>query len=57
MVLARPARIGSRGRPESIQLVFDFADGNRHQVDLLGGKGANLAERTNLGLPVPSWRS
>ncbi|MFC4943664.1 pyruvate, phosphate dikinase [Pseudonocardia sp. GCM10023141] len=35
------------------QLVFDFADGSRDQVDLLGGKGANLAEMTNLGLPVP----
>ncbi len=33
--------------------MFDFADGNRDQVDLLGGKGANLAEMTNLGLPVP----
>ena len=33
--------------------VFDFADGNRDQKDLLGGKGANLAEMTNLGLPVP----
>ncbi len=33
--------------------VFDFAQGNRDQKDLLGGKGANLAEMTNLGLPVP----
>ena len=33
--------------------VFDFADGDRSQVDLLGGKGANLAEMMNLGLPVP----
>ncbi len=33
--------------------VYDFADGNRDQRDLLGGKGANLAEMTNLGLPVP----
>ncbi len=30
-----------------------FADGNKDQRDLLGGKGANLAEMTNLGLPVP----
>jgi pyruvate,orthophosphate dikinase len=36
-----------------VQLVFDFADGSREQVDLLGGKGANLAEMTRLGLPVP----
>ncbi|HEX6151865.1 pyruvate, phosphate dikinase [Nocardioides sp.] len=30
-----------------------FAEGNKEQRDLLGGKGANLAEMTNLGLPVP----
>ena len=33
--------------------VHDFADGDKDQRDLLGGKGANLAEMTNLGLPVP----
>jgi pyruvate,orthophosphate dikinase len=33
--------------------VRDFAEGNRSQADLLGGKGANLAEMTGLGLPVP----
>jgi len=33
--------------------VFDFIEGNRDLKDLLGGKGANLAEMTNLGLPVP----
>jgi pyruvate, orthophosphate dikinase len=33
--------------------VYDFADGNKDMADLLGGKGANLAEMTNLGLPVP----
>lgn len=33
--------------------VYDFAEGNKSQKDLLGGKGANLAEMTNLGLPVP----
>ena len=33
--------------------VFDFEQGNRDRKDLLGGKGANLAEMTNLGLPVP----
>jgi len=33
--------------------VFDFASGNMSLKDLLGGKGANLAEMTNLGLPVP----
>ena len=33
--------------------VYDFAEGNKDMKDLLGGKGANLAEMTNLGLPVP----
>ena len=35
------------------KLVYDFTEGNRNLRDLLGGKGANLAEMTNLGLPVP----
>src|SRR3990172_2128605 len=33
--------------------VYLFPEGNKDQKDLLGGKGANLAEMTNLGLPVP----
>ncbi|KQW47446.1 pyruvate phosphate dikinase [Nocardioides sp. Root1257] len=33
--------------------VYGFASGSKEQRDLLGGKGANLAEMTNLGLPVP----
>jgi pyruvate,orthophosphate dikinase len=33
--------------------VYDFSEGGRDRKDLLGGKGANLAEMTNLGLPVP----
>lgn len=36
-----------------IRYVFDFTEGGREQKDLLGGKGANLAEMTRLGLPVP----
>ena len=35
------------------QFVFDFTQGSKDDKDLLGGKGANLAEMTNLGLPVP----
>ncbi len=35
------------------KFVYDFAEGNKDMKDLLGGKGANLAEMTNLGLPVP----
>jgi len=33
--------------------VYDFSEGDKDQKDLLGGKGANLAEMTRLGLPVP----
>jgi pyruvate, orthophosphate dikinase len=33
--------------------VYEFSEGDKDQKDLLGGKGANLAEMTNLGLPVP----
>jgi pyruvate, orthophosphate dikinase len=33
--------------------VYDFSEGDASQKYLLGGKGANLAEMTNLGLPVP----
>jgi len=32
---------------------YDFSEGNKDMKDLLGGKGANLAEMTNMGLPVP----
>jgi len=33
--------------------VYAFSEGNKDMKDLLGGKGANLAEMTNMGLPVP----
>jgi len=33
--------------------VYLFSEGNASMRDLLGGKGANLAEMTSLGLPVP----
>ncbi|MCI1985525.1 MAG: pyruvate, phosphate dikinase [Lactobacillus sp.] len=33
--------------------IYTFTEGNMHMRDLLGGKGANLAEMTNLGIPVP----
>lgn len=35
------------------KLVYHFSEGDKDQKDLLGGKGANLAEMTRLGLPVP----
>ena len=33
--------------------VYQFKEGNANMRELLGGKGANLAEMTNIGLPVP----
>src|SRR5437588_5460322 len=33
--------------------VYDYAEGNKDMKALLGGKGANLAEMTNMGLHVP----
>lgn len=35
------------------KFVYAFTEGNKDMKDLLGGKGANLAEMTQLGLPVP----
>ena len=35
------------------KFVYLFAEGNGTMRNLLGGKGANLAEMTNLGMPVP----
>ncbi|MDO4572755.1 MAG: pyruvate, phosphate dikinase, partial [Clostridia bacterium] len=37
----------------SKKYVYLFSEGNAEMRDLLGGKGANLAEMTSLGLPVP----
>ncbi len=37
----------------SIKFVYSFDEGNKEMRSLLGGKGANLAEMTNIGLPVP----
>ncbi len=34
--------------------VYLFSEGNKEWRNLLGGKGANLAEMTNIGLPVPA---
>src|SRR5436190_11158324 len=57
----RTARAGKpqprAGAPKLKKYVYFFgngkADGNRTMKDLLGGKGAGLAEMTNAGLPVP----
>ena len=37
----------------SKMFVFLFTEGNGTMRELLGGKGANLAEMTNIGMPVP----
>ncbi|MFF4757204.1 pyruvate, phosphate dikinase [Streptomyces sp. NPDC001292] len=47
-------QVADRGNSvEGVKFVYDFTEGNKDLKDLLGGKGANLAEMTNLGLPVP----
>jgi pyruvate,orthophosphate dikinase len=56
---AKPARAAVRGRAtgrsaaKGEKWVYLFHEGNAKMRDLLGGKGANLAEMTSLGLPVP----
>ena len=50
------SRVGKQRSPRNAaraKFVYDFTEGNKDLKDLLGGKGANLAEMTNLGLPVP----
>ncbi len=42
-----------QGTPTTQKWVYLFHEGNATQRDLLGGKGAGLAEMTNAGLPVP----
>ena len=37
----------------SKKYVYLFSEGNAKMREVLGGKGANLAEMTNLGLPIP----
>ncbi|MFD4608388.1 pyruvate, phosphate dikinase [Streptomyces sp. NPDC088337] len=47
-------QVADRGTSvDGVKFVYDFTEGNKDLKDLLGGKGANLAEMTNLGLPVP----
>nr|WP_206327879.1 pyruvate, phosphate dikinase [Streptomyces sp. S3(2020)] len=51
---SRESRTVSENKePHVAKFVYDFTEGNKDLKDLLGGKGANLAEMTNLGLPVP----
>ena len=37
----------------SKKIVYMFSEGDSSMRDILGGKGANLAEMTNIGMPVP----
>ena len=37
-----------------MKYVYMFKEGNKDMRSLLGGKGANLAEMKNLGLPIPN---
>ena len=37
----------------SVKYVYSFNEGSKEMKSLLGGKGANLAEMTKIGLPVP----
>jgi pyruvate,orthophosphate dikinase len=39
--------------PASTKMIYLFKEGNKNQRELLGGKGANLCEMTNLNMPVP----
>src|SRR4051812_37032618 len=46
--LQQPDRIATVGTAVATQWVYDFADGSREMRDLLGGKGANVAEMTRV---------
>ena len=52
LVSPRRASRASQAGPAA-KFVYGFQEGSRDRKDLLGGKGAGLAEMTNLGLPVP----
>jgi pyruvate,orthophosphate dikinase len=49
--ILQPPELRSTGAVQ--KFVFDFSEGGKDQKDLLGGKGANLAEMVRMGLPVP----
>ncbi len=43
----------SKGKVVSTKFVYSFSEGNKELKELLGGKGANLAEMMRIGIPVP----
>ena len=49
----RPEYYFRRNPPMAHKYCYLFSEGNANMRELLGGKGANLAEMTNIGLPVP----
>src|ERR1051326_8205160 len=49
----RAAKAKTTSRSRKGKYVYDFKQGSKDMKELLGGKGANLAEMTNIGLPVP----
>ena len=51
--MTQASDVRSRDAGAAPKFVFDFSEGDKDQKDLLGGKGANLAEMVKLGLPVP----
>ena len=53
MTVRDEAGVPRAERQTVAKYVYDFSEGNKDLKDLLGGKGANLAEMTRLGLPVP----
>ena len=52
-VLPQPDFIFRRITKMANKWVYLFSEGNANMRELLGGKGANLAEMTSMGLPVP----
>ncbi|PIQ83712.1 MAG: hypothetical protein COV75_06005, partial [Candidatus Omnitrophica bacterium CG11_big_fil_rev_8_21_14_0_20_63_9] len=57
-VLTQPKRAASARASGKTKYIYAFgagkADGRAEMKQLLGGKGANLAEMTNMGVPVPA---
>ena len=45
--------VETRGSVAACKYIFRFSEGKAGMEDILGGKGANLSEMANLGLPVP----
>ena len=53
MIFYFAKRYKFQGEDAMTKYVYMFREGNAGMRNLLGGKGANLSEMTNIGLPVP----